>query len=85
MRKRKDTMSQVIFTFKDGRTRKVTQAESRLLLRLGKGSVVVAAAAPDLDAMDLDALRALAQERGLKVHHNAGADKLRAALRGDAA
>lgn len=43
--------------------------------------MVVAEAAPDLDAMDADELRALAQERGLKVHHNAGADKLRAALR----
>jgi hypothetical protein len=31
--------------------------------------------------MDADALRALAQDRGIKVHHNAGADKLRAALR----
>ena len=78
-------MSQVIFTFKDGRTRKVTQAESRLLLRLGKGAVATPDAAPDLDAMDADALRALAQDRGIKVHHNAGADKLRAALREDAA
>lgn len=74
-------MSQVIFTFSGGRTRKVSQAEARLLTRMGKGSVVVAEAAPDLDALDADALRALAQERGLKVHHNAGADKLRAALR----
>jgi hypothetical protein len=74
-------MSQVIFTFKDGRTRKVTQAESRLLLRLGKGAVAAPDAAPDLDAMDADALRELAQERGIKVRHNAGADKLRAALR----
>lgn len=74
-------MSQVIFTFNGGRTRKVSQAVARLLTRMGKGSVVVADAAPDLDAMDADALRALAQERGLKVHHNAGADKLRAALR----
>ncbi|PZP90513.1 MAG: hypothetical protein DI587_38445 [Variovorax paradoxus] len=74
-------MSQLIFTFNGGRTRKVTQAEARLLTRMGKGSVVAADVAPDLDAMDVDALRALAQERGLKVHHNAGADKLRAALR----
>jgi hypothetical protein len=74
-------MSQLIFTFNGGRTRKVSQAEARLLTRMGKGSVVVAEAAPDLDAMDADALRTLAQERGLKIHHNAGADKLRAALR----
>lgn len=35
----------------------------------------------DLDSMDADALRALADERGVKVHHKAGAEKLRAALR----
>lgn len=45
-----------------------------------------AAAAPeparvDLDALDIDALRALAQDRGVKVHHNAGVDKIREALR----
>lgn len=74
-------MSQLIFTFNGGRTRKVSQSEARLLTRMGKGGVVVAEAAPDLDAMDADALRALAQERGLKVHHNAGADKVREALR----
>lgn len=37
----------------------------------------------DLDAMDIDALRAMADERGIKVHHRAGADKIRAALRGE--
>lgn len=45
---------------------------------------VTAAPAPvvfDLAALDTDALRALAQERGVKVHHNAGADKIREALR----
>lgn len=35
----------------------------------------------DLDAMDADALHALAQERGVKVHHKTGADKVRDALR----
>lgn len=35
----------------------------------------------DLDALDADALHALARERGVKVHHKAGADKVRAALR----
>lgn len=34
-----------------------------------------------LDAMDKDELHALAKERGVKVHHMAGADKVRAALR----
>lgn len=43
----------------------------------------VAASLPDIDALDHDALRALADERGLKYHHRAGADKLRALLRGE--
>lgn len=34
-----------------------------------------------LEAMDKDQLHALAKERGVKVHHMAGADKVRAALR----
>jgi hypothetical protein len=36
-----------------------------------------------LDAMDKDELHALAKARGVKVHHLAGADKVRAALRED--
>jgi len=37
---------------------------------------------PDgLGALDKDQLHALAKERGVKVHHAAGADKVRAALR----
>jgi hypothetical protein len=35
----------------------------------------------DLDAMDKAELHALAKERGVKVHHMAGADKVREALR----
>jgi hypothetical protein len=34
-----------------------------------------------LDALDKEQLHALAKERGVKVHHMAGADKVRAALR----
>lgn len=42
-----------------------------------------AATPPDdgLDAMDREQLHALAKDRGVKVHHMAGADKVRAALR----
>ena len=36
-----------------------------------------------LDLLDKDALHALAKERGLKLHHMLGADKVRAALRGE--
>ncbi len=35
----------------------------------------------DLEAMDREQLHALAKERGVKVHHMAGADKVREALR----
>ena len=35
----------------------------------------------ELDALGEEDLRALAKERGVKVHHKAGADKIRAALR----
>jgi hypothetical protein len=35
----------------------------------------------DIDAMDKEQLQALAKERGVKVHHMAGAEKLRTALR----
>jgi hypothetical protein len=34
-----------------------------------------------LDRLDAEALHALARVRGVKVHHNAGAEKVRAALR----
>ena len=34
------------------------------------------------DSMEEEELRAIAKERGLNVHHRAGADKIRAALRG---
>lgn len=35
----------------------------------------------DLESMNRDELHALAKERGVKVHHLAGAEKVRAALR----
>lgn len=40
-----------------------------------------AEAQDELDALGEEDLRALAKERGVKVHHKAGADKIRAALR----
>lgn len=43
--------------------------------------VPVAAPVADIDSMDKEELHALAKERGVKVHHMAGADKVRAALR----
>jgi hypothetical protein len=37
--------------------------------------------AEDLDSMDIEALRTLAAERGVRVHHFAGAERIRAAIR----
>lgn len=39
--------------------------------------------ADDLESMGVDELRALAESRGIKVHHRAGKDKILAALRGE--
>jgi hypothetical protein len=39
--------------------------------------------ADDLESMEPDELRALAESRGIKVHHRAGKDKILAALRGE--
>lgn len=90
-------MQKVTFTYKNGRERMLSARDAELLQRLGKGTYLtrdmaaarpVAVVAPvgerkdiDLDALDGDALHALARDRGVKVHHKAGADKVRAALR----
>lgn len=106
-------MTRVDFTFTSGRKVTTTEAQARLLKRLGKGDyltrdmadqpVLVKVAerafprtddmrtvadvdahiksANDLNSLDREQLHALARERGLKVHHLAGADKVRAALR----
>ena len=39
--------------------------------------------ADELDGLSVEELRELAEQRGVNVHHRAGADKIRAALRGD--
>lgn len=89
-------MQKVTFTYKNGRERMLSARDAELLQRLGKGTYLtrdMTAARPlhvapvadnkevDLDSLDGDALHALARERGVKVHHKAGADKVRAALR----
>ena len=40
-------------------------------------------ATDELDGLSVEELRELAEQRGVSVHHRAGADKIRAALRGD--
>lgn len=90
-------MQKVTFTYKNGRERMLSARDADLLQRLGKGTYLtrdMTAVRPlpvvmpvankkdvDLDSLDGDALHALARERGVKVHHKAGADKVRAALR----
>lgn len=78
------------FTAVCQRDAKVFQATGQAaLVEAGqyKTRVMTAEAAPaptaareNLDAMDLDALRALAARMGVKVHHNAGARKVRQAI-----
>jgi len=79
----------VEFSYKNGRTRRMTSAQADLLQRLGHGTyqtremraAVPAIVADELDFLTLEELQGLAKERGIKVHHRAGADKVRKALR----
>lgn len=80
----------VELVLKNGRKMRTTEAVARVLRnrRLVAGDYETAQLVSDdgpksdgLDELDTDALHALAKERGLTVHHRAGADKVRAALR----
>ncbi len=42
----------------------------------------IAESSDGLDELAVDELHSIAKERGIEVHHRAGADKVRAALRG---
>jgi hypothetical protein len=83
-------MERVNFKFKNGHTRVMAEYQAKVLGKLGHGTymtrdmVASRTVEPDgdgLDAMDKEQLQALAKERGVKVHHMAGAEKLRTALR----
>jgi hypothetical protein len=78
----------VEITLKNGRKMRTTEAVARVLrsrmLVAGESyptRAIAATALDDLDSLDAAALHALAKERGVEVHHRAGADRLRAALR----
>ena len=87
----------VTFTYKNGRERLMDEREALIMQRLGHGQYLTKvlragislppvqtsspASGDALDALDEQALHALAKDRGIKVHHKAGADKVRAALR----
>lgn len=87
-------MSKVLFTYKTGRERLMRRRDADLMRRLGQGTYMtrdMVAAPIDpiptevapicLESLNKDELHALAKERGVKVHHAAGADRVRAALR----
>lgn len=91
-------MERVSFKFKSGHERMMTKRQAELLIKAGVGGYLTRdmadapeivtkvespAAGDGLDALEKEQLHALAKERGVKVHHMAGAEKVRAALRGE--
>ena len=91
-------MQRVTFKFNNGKQRAMLKIQAEFLERRGLGYLSRDMAdqpkeikqpdmgnpiSDDLDAMDKAQLHALAKERGLQLHHMLGADKVRAALRGD--
>lgn len=85
----------VPFTYKNGRERKMLERDAKILTKLGRGTYLTAdmraapapAPAPvpvladPLDGMDAESLHELAKREGVKVHPNAGAERVRAAIR----
>lgn len=83
-----------------GRTKPVSEKQARAFAKIGLGTYqtrdmafqhgvqkpMVADRSVDdgLDALDKEQLHALAKDRGLTLHHALGAEKVRAAIRGQA-
>lgn len=66
----------------------LTEGDARILERAGKArrrqqyaTRVMTAETVRLETMDAEALRAMAHRMGVKVHHRAGEEKLRQALK----
>jgi hypothetical protein len=86
-------MERVNFKFKNGHTRVMGEHQAKVLGKLGHGTYMTRdmarqpmltkpmVASDGLDDLDRDQLHTMAKERGVKVHHLAGAEKLRTALR----
>jgi len=84
-------MNRVTFTFKkNGSQRIMHKLQAEVLQKHGLGEYMTRDMADQpmiqktgdgLDDLDRAQLHALAKERGVAVHHMAGADKVRAALR----
>ncbi|WP_312288801.1 hypothetical protein [Stutzerimonas nitrititolerans] len=80
----------VNFKHKSGRIQAMSRRDAEILQRLGRGAYMtrdLQATAPDqetldeFDALSVEELHALAKERGIEVHHRAGAEKVKDALR----
>ncbi len=87
----------VDFTHKTGRIQPMSRRDAEILQRLGRGtyltrdmrastslvpsSTPVEPPSDELDALSAEELHRLAKERGVEVHHRAGADKVKEALR----
>lgn len=82
-------MSRVDVMMNNGRIKKVSLAHARILKRLGKAIFYNEGENPvetfektDMyDNMGLEELRVIAKERGLDIHHRAGLQKVKEALR----
>ena len=76
---------QVDFTHKNGKVQPMQKRFAEILRKLGRGTyetrMLTAATPGDLESLDVDALHAIAKRMDLKVHHKAGADKVRAAIK----
>ena len=96
----------VLFRMNNGKHRRVSRRDARLLTKLGRGAIVgvesvsnatakkiiepeqpalldAPVIADNIDSMNLDELRMLADERGVYVHHRSGEERIRAILRGE--
>lgn len=75
---------QVNFTHKNGKVQPMQKRFAEILRKLGRGTyetrMLTAAPLDDLESLDADALHALAKQMDLKVHHKAGAEKVRAVI-----
>lgn len=83
----------VDFKHKSGRVQPMSRRDAEILQRLGRGTYLTrdmrAATAKtpesppsdELDALSAEELHELAKKRGVEVHHRAGADKVKEALR----
>jgi hypothetical protein len=73
---------QVVFNHKDGRTSQMHRRYAVILKNLGKGtfSEVITPKTQPSEELEIELLRAEADERGIEYHHRTGPVKLRELL-----